>query len=345
MSQATRVAAYPRDLALVVQGPQAGGLLYTGALENHPALVARLAAARPLFGNSAEVLRAVRNPRRVAAAFRRAGLSCPAVASGAADVPPGGRWLCKPRKSAGGAHISVWNHCSACLRNNYLQEFIEGTPHSAVYLAAGGRAVLLGITRQLVGVGWTGADGFRYCGSIGPVQLDAAAAGEFTSIGDVLARQFALVGLFGVDAIVNAEGVWPVEVNPRYTASVEVLERVQDVPAIEWHVAACRGDGLPSPRAPVAGRTCGKAVLFAPARLVAADWSSRAERPPGQAPCLGQAQWADIPPAGSVVQPGWPIVTVIADGSGPTEVLAQLRREAEELFQALALPDAAANSG
>ncbi len=43
---------------------------------------------------------------------------------------------------------------------------------SAVFLAAGGSAVLLGVTRQLVGCRWAGATGFRYVGSIGPLAID-----------------------------------------------------------------------------------------------------------------------------------------------------------------------------
>ncbi len=311
--------------------------MYTGALENHPALVGRLAAARPLYGNSADVLRAVRNPRLVAEAFDRAGLPRPAVAFDAGHLPPSDTWLCKPRRSAGGAHIEVWDGRCLVPRSCYLQELIAGTPHSAVYLAAGGRAIVLGITRQLVGLEWTGAAGFRYCGSIGPARLRGTAIEAFASIGDVLASSFGLVGLFGVDAIVNADGVWPVEVNPRYTASVEVLERALKVSAIHLHVAACRNGKLPEPRRAIGGRACGKAVLFATSPVVAGDWDSAPHE------VRRHPQLADVPHPGTLIQPGWPIVSLIADGKNSREVLEQLRCAAEAFFESLVLQQNAAS--
>ena len=39
-----------------------------------------------------------------------------------------------------------------------------------------------------------------------------------------LARGCGLRGLFGVDFVLSEGVPWPVEINPRYTASVEVLE-------------------------------------------------------------------------------------------------------------------------
>ena len=77
--QATPVEDYPRGLAAVVAGPQPGGWLYTGALENSANLVAEMAAARPLLGNGAEVLRQIRDPGLVAKALQSAGIATPAI--------------------------------------------------------------------------------------------------------------------------------------------------------------------------------------------------------------------------------------------------------------------------
>ena len=45
-------------------------------------------------------------------------------------------------------------------------------------------------------------------------------------MGAALADVFDLCGLFGVDGVVRGNRFWPVEINPRYTASMEVLEYV-----------------------------------------------------------------------------------------------------------------------
>ena len=53
----------------------------------------------------------------------------------------------------------------------------------------------------------------------------------------MLADRFELSGLFGVDFILDGDQVWTLEVNPRYTASVEIVERATGIHAI----AAPRG--------------------------------------------------------------------------------------------------------
>ena len=80
----------------------------------------------------------------------------------------------------------------------------------------------------------------RYAGSLGPLPLDPRRHASLTRIGEVLAREFDLRGLFGVDFIDDGAEPWPIEVNPRYTASIEVLERALSFSAVGWHVAACR---------------------------------------------------------------------------------------------------------
>ena len=47
--------------------------MYTGALENHPGLLKKLAAQRPLYGNAADVVRRVRDPFAVARVLTEAG--------------------------------------------------------------------------------------------------------------------------------------------------------------------------------------------------------------------------------------------------------------------------------
>ncbi len=336
---AVQVDDYPAGLADVLGGSHSGGWLYTGALENYPAMVDQLAGIRPLWGNASGVLRRVRHPQRVADALGGRGLRCPAVTLDARLLPRDGSWLCKSLRSSGGAQVSrfdqlapIGGHREA---DNYFQQFVEGTACSAVYVAASRKAALLGVTRQLIGARWTGADGFCYCGSVGPLLLSGDMAENFVRIGNVLAHEFELTGLFGVDAIVNSQGVWPVEVNPRYTASVEILEWALGIRAMELHVAACQAAELPTPRAVVPRRQCGKAVLFATNRMkISADFDS----PANQAETSPWPALADIPARGTVIEPGWPILTVFAEGSGEREVLDTLRRRAADVRSALSQP-------
>ncbi len=142
-----------------------------------------LAAGRALWGNSPAVLRRVRDPFLLAQTIGRRGFRVPAVLSveprtlnlepgtlnpepRTLNREPGTRWLVKPLASGGGHRVRLWRHTRELPRGCYLQEFIEGTPGSVVFVAAGGRAVPIGITRQLVGERAFGAAGYRYCGNI-----------------------------------------------------------------------------------------------------------------------------------------------------------------------------------
>src|SRR5262249_36432055 len=128
----------------------------------------------------------------------------------------------------------------------YFQEFIEGDPYAALYVGDGGRAWLLGLTRQLVGVPWLSATPFHYCGSLGPIEPEDRLRASLIRTGTVLAARCGLRGLFGVDGILREGVFWPVEVNPRYTASAEVLEYATGMKFLTWHWLVFTLGGLPT---------------------------------------------------------------------------------------------------
>ena len=148
-------------------------------------------------------------------------------------------------------------------RGCYYQRYLPGEPCSAVFVAAVGSARLLGVTRQLIGQSGLGGESFLYTGSIGPLQLTSSQRQQWQYLGDCLSAGFSLRGLFGVDAIDTGEAIVPVEVNPRYTASIEVLERSLRWPIVAWHVQACREARLPEVRSPTSVGCSGKAIVYA----------------------------------------------------------------------------------
>src|SRR5262245_47899862 len=158
---------YPLDFLKLIGTEVPGPWMYTGALENHPFLVSQLADRRELWGNNAAALLAVRNPYALGEVCRRMNLPAPRTEPGPRPES-GGRWLVKPIAGAGGAGIHFWSPDAPPARDTYLQEYVEGEPVAALFVAAGGQARLLGLTRQLVGEGWLNAPAFRYCGSVGP---------------------------------------------------------------------------------------------------------------------------------------------------------------------------------
>jgi predicted ATP-grasp superfamily ATP-dependent carboligase len=326
---------YPEDFQRFIEGDLCGPWMYTGALENRPRFVQRMARRRPLWGNAKDALSRCRDPKYVSTILQTAGMSAPAVGEGIEESTRTRRWLVKPRKSAGGAGIRFWIPGEQGGRGhvNYLQEYIEGEPLALLFLGCGGTAHFLGMTRQLVGQAWLHAAPFHYCGSIGPLVPGMVKRPSLTALGQLLASECHLVGLFGVDGVLRDGTFWPVEINPRYTASVEVLEYSSGTPMLGWH-AHVFTQRQPPPLAPPvvsARRTIGKAILFARDGLDFPDdgpWMAELREPK---PVQELLSFADIPAAGERIDAGKPILTFFAAADSPSACEDVLRQIAADL--------------
>jgi predicted ATP-grasp superfamily ATP-dependent carboligase len=293
--------------------------MYTGGLENHPEVVTAISQARPLWGNDAEVLRAVRDPFRLSQTLGEAGLRFPQLMPSGGSVQTDGSWLVKPRASSGGSGIAVWRGQSLVARfssGHYFERYVPGQPHAALFFGDGHFAELIGVTRQFVGEPWLHARPFAYCGSIGPVTPSASVLDQLALLGRVLGRSFRLRGLFGVDFVLNEEQVWVVEVNPRYTASVEVLEMGLGQAFLSLVSRHLGGMQIPDSHtaAKLASKYVAKVVYFANKDAVF-DLD----------PAELDSAYADIPRIGTRLQSGQPVLTRFAVGDSVEECLDRLR--------------------
>ncbi len=139
-----------------------------------------------------------------------------------------------------------------------------------------------------------------------------------------LTREFHLAGLNGVDFILNDGRICPLEVNPRYSASMELVEQALGVPLFGWHARAVREKYLPGRVSPgpaaVARAFYGKAILFAERDCRTPDtrdWLKRGIR--------------DIPFPGEEIALGDPVCTILADGPTASSCYMNLVRRAGEL--------------
>lgn len=294
---------------------------YTGAIENHPRMIERLSAGRRLLGNTPAVVRTIRDPRLLSQAVAECdfpSLQSPEVWSGP-DVPPAdGSWMVRAFRGAAGRGVAVWN---AAVRGrprepHYFQRRVAGIPISAVCLGTGNEARVLGCSRQWIGESLCGAAAFQYCGSVGPIELPDPLAGQIGSLASCLAKRFGLRGLFGCDFLLDGSQLWLTEVNPRYTASVEVFEFARN----ESFVARLRDvfRGALEPISPVGRhamkrpeRVVGKAILTAPCDVLAPTlpWTVFA-CDSAELPML-----ADVPAPGARIPAGFPVCTVFAEGA------------------------------
>jgi predicted ATP-grasp superfamily ATP-dependent carboligase len=295
-------------------------VIYGASFENHPGLVARLAERHALLGNGPRTLRAVRDPQRLAAALRDAGLPYPRTFAAAPD-DRSGRWLRKPLRGGGGTRVRAWRG-GALPAGAVVQERIDGVACSAAAVADGVDAVVLGLTEQLVGRREFGVRGYRWCGNVVPPRLPVgereALLGQARAICSSLAAAFSLRGLFGVDFVWDGERAWTIEVNPRPTASLEAIEAASGVGIIDAHLRACGGE-LPAVQGMRAG-AAGKAVLFATEDVVVGDtvgWLERGVR--------------DVPHPGERIAAGHPICTLVVVAATAQDVLDELEEQAARL--------------
>ena len=294
---------------------------YTSNLENHPAAIDELARGRTLLGNPASVIRRVRRPVELMRTLARHGFPVPATRASipARPLSRTDRWLLKRRRSGGGHGIVPW-HGGTVGRDGYLQERVDGVPGSVIFVADGMRAVPLGLTRQLIGEPGLGGRGFMYCGSLLGPDLFPHAAGlaeRAGALAEVVTAEYGLVGLNGIDFIARDGVPWPIEINPRPCASMELVERLGGPPLFDLHERGSRG--ILPPALPPRGRIAGKAIVFARRAVTAGDLG-------------GRRDVADIPHPGERIGRGHPICTVFAEERSAAECLRALLRRAREIY-------------
>jgi len=323
---------YPAGLPHLLKQAPPGPWMYAGGMENWPRVVRQIAKSRPLWGNDRDVLRQVRQPWRMADTLNRAGLPCPEFRRVTKRPPRDGHWLLKRLESAGGRGVELWlpkTRCSSRAKV-YFQQYIEGDSCAAIYVGDGRTAHLLGVTRQLVGEAWLHAEPFHYCGSVGPLSLTPKKRRTFVQIGEVLASEFGLRGLFGVDFVVRDGKPYPIEINPRYTASVEVLEHALAINAIGLHRAVFEGSQLKDnfTNTPV-NIHVGKVILFARDTLIVpadAPWNAALDQS-----VMQMRDFSDVPHPGRHIEKGRPIVSLFARGRSNGRCLQMLHQRTEKL--------------
>jgi predicted ATP-grasp superfamily ATP-dependent carboligase len=197
---------------------------------------------------------------------------------------------------------------------------------SAAFVADGRQAVLLGLTEQLVGQRVFGATGFHYCGNLVPPPLPpeelATLLQEMRAIVSHLTTTFGLRGLNGLDFIWHAGRAWTIEVNPRPSASLELLDLAYGLCVFDAHVRSFSGQ-LPDfelEQALTKGPAVGKAILYAPHDVSVGDTSNWARR-----------GIRDIPHPGEQIKHRHPVCTILTTASTPLACLRQLQIRAAEI--------------
>ncbi len=275
--------------------PAGCGLVYGAGFEDRPALLARLAAGRRLYGNTPKTVARIKDPRAFFALLDRRGIPHPAVAFEAPADPAG--WLAKRIGASGGGHVAPAAADNAALPDRYYQRRVAGQPIGVSFLADGSRALMLGCSEQWA---WPGGDGrsFRFGGAAQPAPIGAAIATALPGLLDAVVGETGLVGLNSLDMMVDGDDFAVIEVNPRPGANLDIFAGIGPAALFELHLRACAGALPPAP--PAAARPAAMAIVYADAAI---------RVPSG----IRWPDWvADRPARDSRIDAGAPLCTVLA---------------------------------
>ncbi|QEG22567.1 ATP-grasp domain-containing protein [Mariniblastus fucicola] len=301
-------------------------VLFTGGLEGSASLAKLLVQwSRPLFATAVSVERLL-DVELLNAALARSGIhrfhfqtsvekvSWPAV-------------LKDPAHSATARLIAGPELLTEVdLTGQVLQQHIPGESVSLIFVADRGVVSCLGGTLQLT-------ESMKWVGSISGLRLEKANAETAQRFASELVERTGLKGVFGIDFIRNAEGIWPVDINPRIPASAEVVGDHVMVRHLKAFGIECAFERQPTEL------TRGKMVVF-----------NRSNRPlEFRLGCLGEFRmgalsfekalgqvWiADVPSVNELIPPDAPVCTVLATGSDVNDLKSKLSRLEGEVLRSL----------
>jgi predicted ATP-grasp superfamily ATP-dependent carboligase len=145
---------------------------------------------------------------------------------------------------------------------------------------------------------------FLYGGAVGGVPLPPEIIGDLLPRLDALVAETGLLGLNGLDFIVDEDRWLALELNPRPTATLDLYDPDYPSGLFAMHLEACEGN-LPPASAPAIDRSRAHAIVHA-----SSTW---------QVPeSFAFPSWCrDIPLPGVCFGPGDPVCSVHAEGDSP----------------------------
>ena len=323
--------SFPDEISDLIKTAPKVPILYTGGLENHSALLQSLSAERTVLGITGNTLTNLRNTPEFYNLLKSKQINTPNIITSTKDLNKETSYLRKPKYRSGGLGIKPFEPSKQTMVDDsdfYYQEFIKGESRSAIFCFTESGFELLGTSIQSSGTQSLHASDFLYSGSMGPVKPCNSELTELQTIGEIISSNYRPRGLLGMDYILNESRVYPLEINPRYTASMEVLELALGQNFITKHMQAFGFKAICENPARTEPSVIGKAIYYAPHDVLIpedAPWVSIEANP------RLFSTFADIPRANSAIDKVSPVVTIFAKADSLNDVKAQLKTRTSQL--------------
>ena len=139
-----------------------------------------------------------------------------------------------------------------------MQEYVTGINLSSSVLATKNDAKTITNSRLLTINDFENNNSFIYVGNIMPLTNESIMSHahdidkineEMKITSENLAKKFNLVGSNGVDYILNENGLYVIEINPRIQGTFECVEKSFGINMLDAHIKACHGEIIEIPDA------------------------------------------------------------------------------------------------
>lgn len=293
--------------------------LLTSGLEDNPQSLTDFNRVVPIIGNDPRTIRKIRDKTGFFHELTRIAIRHPETAlaetveeglQAAKDI--GYPVVAKPLSGFGGVGIrkvksrkdltSFFPKNVPSTQGILIQEFVPGLHASASFLCTHEKSILLTLNKQLLGIREMGQrEPFGYCGNVVPVPESSKLLNACKDVVQKIGLHFRLVGSNGVDLVISEDGTpHVIEVNPRFQATLECVERVLRINLVEAHIKACIEGVLPSLRNERPTTSCVRLILYAHQRSIAPILSNLEEV-------------RNIPLPRSIIEAGEPICSIIVE--------------------------------
>ncbi len=189
---------------------------------------------------------------------------------------PKSKYILKPLKGSGGYNIKLLNNEAEFQLNDsekyILQEYVDGINLSSSVLGSKDTKKTIMNSRLLTENDFEKNNSYIYIGNILPLTNESI----LTKVKDIdkinremietsqnIAHKFDLIGSVGVDYILNENGLYVIEVNPRIQGTFECVEKSLQINMLDAHIKSCLNIDIPIPKAKYYSY---KKIIYSPCR-------------------------------------------------------------------------------
>ena len=318
-------------------------LLLTGGMEHRLELVDQCHSVSKRFGPIGKQLAGIRSLDNWAKWAVSCDIGWPVTLrgcldecldeSGLSEQLLRGGWLLKPFQSAGGIGITDLINASQLSESVfkdhskvYLQQRHLGETIGITFLSSEFGSTLMGAAAAWPDNSKARRETYIYRGSFGPFPLTTAQIDKLQRFASLVGRESGLLGLWQADFLEHNGEITLLEINPRWSASMDILDVCLDLPLVETHYACIRTTLSQARFEAIASKACKRAQQSSDAML--GKWIVYARAPFTVSQTQSDAWWmnrwegdlnsvrngnrfADIPCVGTEIAEGDPILTIM----------------------------------